>query len=100
MPLRLIELHRRPACDRYPEHNVATYELSHSNETTTLRHNLEVAWMPWGPDFRFTLSDFEVKTFEEGRVRLADWFERLAEALRNPGKIDDKLPNYSGQETP
>lgn len=97
MPLRLTELKHVTAADKQPEHTLATYEMSHSNERTTLRQTVQVAWMPWGPEFRYSLHDFEVKTFDEGRLRLADWFDRMADALRNPGKINDKLPFYSGQ---
>lgn len=97
MPVQLIELKRIPSAEQQSEHILATYELSHSNNVTTLRQTVKVALMPWGIEFRYSLHDFKAETFEEGRVRLADWFERMAIALREPGKIDDKLPLYSGE---
>lgn len=93
MPMRMKELVPHPD---YREGLVATYELIHDNGVTTLRHDLEMRLSPVGVEVSFTLADFpEHKTEREASEKLAEWFERMAQALRDPGRTGS-LPAYSG----
>jgi len=68
---------------------VATYEIAHNNDTTTVRQDLLLTKFgdTWKANMLFDDID-SCDTATEAAHKLADWMERLALALREGNNFD------------